>query len=65
MDSNKLTVRAFAKLCEISTVTIYDYIKRGIISPRKTPIGKNYFLEEDVEILKNNLKSYQTDKNNR
>lgn len=62
MDNNKLTVRDFAKLCEISTVTIYDYIKRGLLTPRKSPIGKNYFLKEDVEILKNNLENYQLSK---
>lgn len=63
MDNNKLTIRDFAKLCEITTVTIYDYIKRGLITPRETPIGKHYFLKEDVEILKENLKNYQINKN--
>lgn len=63
MNKEKLTVRAFAKLCEITPVTVYDYMKRGLITPRETPIGKHYFLKEDVETLRENLKNYQINKN--
>ena len=63
MNKEKLTIRDFAKLCEITTVTVYDYIKRGLIAPRETPIGKRYFLKEDVETLKINLQEYQQSKN--
>lgn len=63
MNKEKLTIRDFAKLCEITTVTVYDYIKRGLITPRETPIGKRYFLKEDVETLKINLQEYQQSKN--
>lgn len=64
MKDGKLTLKDFAKLCEVTPTTIYSYINRGIISPRKTPIGKNYFLEEDVEKLNESLKKFSKSQTN-
>lgn len=51
----KINIAELARLCEVSRVTIYAYIKKGVITPRKTPGGKSFFLEEDVEKLKKAL----------
>lgn len=52
---NKLTITDCAKQLELSRVTIYSYIKKGIIVPRKSPGGKLYFLQEDIDELSKKL----------
>jgi len=52
---NKISITDCAKQLELSRVTIYTYIKKGLIKPRKTPGGKTFFLQEDVDELKNKL----------
>lgn len=51
MIDKKLTITDCAKQLELSRVTIYSYIKKGIIVPRKTPAGKSFFLQEDIDKL--------------
>lgn len=51
----KLTITDCANQLELSRVTIYSYIKKGLITPRKTPAGKQYFLQEDIDELSKKL----------
>lgn len=52
---NKISITECAKQLELTRPTIYSYIKKGLITPRKTPGGKTFFLQEDVDELKNKL----------
>lgn len=52
---NKISITDCAKQLELSRPTIYAYIEKGLIKPRKTPGGKPFFLQEDVDELKNKL----------
>lgn len=52
---NKISITDCAKQLELSRVTIYAYIKKGLINLRKTPGGKPFFLQEDIDELKNKL----------
>lgn len=49
MIDKKLTITDCAKQLELSRVTIYAYIDKGILVPRKTPAGKKFFLQEDID----------------
>lgn len=51
----KISITECAKQCGVSRVTLYAYIKQGKIVPRKTPGGKSFFLQEDVDKLKREL----------
>lgn len=51
----KISMAEAARLCNISRVTLYSYIKKGIITPRKTPGGKSFFLPEDIEKLRKEI----------
>jgi excisionase family DNA binding protein len=51
----KLTITDVANQLEVSRVTIYSYIEKGLITPRKTPAGKKYFLQEDIDELSKKL----------
>ena len=48
---NKISITDCAKQLELSRVTIYAYIKKGLINLRKTPGGKPFFLQEDIDEL--------------
>lgn len=52
---NKISITECAKQLELTRPTIYSYIKKGLITPRKTPGGKTFLLQEDVDELKNKL----------
>lgn len=52
----KISISECARECNVSRVTIYSYIKKGLVTPRETPGGKKFFTEEDVEKLKKDLK---------
>lgn len=52
----KISISECARECKVSRVTIYSYIKKGVVIPRETPGGKKFFTEEDVEKLKKDLK---------
>lgn len=55
MINKKFTITDAAKQLELSRVTIYSYINKGIITPRKTPGGKKFFLQEDIDELSKKL----------
>lgn len=61
---NKISITDCAKQLEVTRPTVYSYIKKGLITPRKTPAGKTFFLQEDVDDLKNKL-AYGVDENGR
>lgn len=61
---NKISITDCAKQLELSRVTIYSYIEKGLIKPRKTPGGKPFFLQEDIDELKKKL-MYGVDENDR
>jgi predicted site-specific integrase-resolvase len=48
----KISLTKCAELCGISRVTLYAYIKKGLITPHKTPGGKPFVVQEDVDTLK-------------
>lgn len=52
----KISITECAKQCGISRVTLYSYIKKGTVVPRKTPGGKSFFLQEDVDKIKQEVK---------
>lgn len=64
MINKKITITEAAKQLELSRVTIYSYINKGIITPRKTPGGKKFFLQEDIDDLSKKL-NYGVDKDDK
>lgn len=53
----KINITECAEQLEVSRVTIYSYIDRGLIKPRLSPAGKKYFLQEDIDALSKKLMS--------
>lgn len=49
----KVSLTKAAEECGISRVTLYSWIKKGIVKVRKSPGGKVYMTREDVDSLKN------------
>lgn len=47
--NRKISMERFAKEVGVSYQTIYRYIKKGLLVPRRTLGGKPYFLLADVE----------------
>lgn len=56
MIDKKYTITDCAKELELSRPTIYSYIRKGIVVPRKTLAGKSFFLREDIDKLSKKLK---------
>lgn len=53
----RISIESFAKRVGVSYQTIYRYIKKGSLVPRRTLGGKVYFLLTDVELFKNHTSS--------
>jgi excisionase family DNA binding protein len=53
----RISIESFAKRVGVSYQTIYRYIKKGQLVPRRTLGGKTYFLLTDVDLFKGHTSS--------
>lgn len=61
----KINITKCAEQLEVSRVTVYSYIDKGLIVPKISPAGKKYFLQEDIDALSEKLRSEGEVKNDR
>lgn len=48
----KYTITETAKIIGVTRQTLFRWIRKKVVTPRKTPGGKSFFVEEDIEKLK-------------
>ena len=53
----RISIEGFARKVGVSYQTIYRYIKKGQLVPRRTLGGRIYFLLSDVDRFKNHTSS--------
>lgn len=50
---NKITFDDAAKMLSVTRQTIYNYIDKGFLKPQKAFNGRVFFLQDEIERLKN------------
>ena len=48
----KYTITETAKIIGVTRQTLFRWIRKEVVVPRKTTGGKSFFVEEDIEKLK-------------
>lgn len=48
----KYTITETAKIIGVTRQTLFRWIRKEVVVPRKTLGGKSFFVEEDIEKLK-------------
>ena len=60
--SSKLTVPALSKSLQVSRLTIYNYIKKGLIPAKK--VGRKYLIDSnDLDVILQEVKSLKYKRN--